>query len=160
MNNANESKYSYLSICRRFSASDIFLLTTIYLEPISMYCRIFILSIFISIAFCSNVQAQKTIVHTADELKAAVKGISPGNTILLADGVWKDIEIVFKGNGTKEAPITLEAQNIGKVSLEGESNFRIAGSYVIVNGLVFKNGHTPTSEVVLQHLVLLDEKNN
>ena len=36
----------------------------------------------------------------------------------------------------------------GKVTLEGQSNLRMAGEYLAVEGLVFKNGYTPTSEVI------------
>ena len=45
-------------------------------------------------------------------------------------------------------PITLKAETKGQVVLTGQSNLRLAGEYLIVEGLVFKNGFTPTSAVI------------
>ncbi len=97
------------------------------------------------IAVCSF---GETLVTNQDEFFAATEDLEPGDTIVLADGVWRDFEIVFDGNGTKDAPITLTAQNKGKVVISGKSNLRIAGEHLIVSGLVFKDGYTPTNTVV------------
>jgi len=56
--------------------------------------------------------------------------------------------LLFEGKGTKEQPITLTVEEKGKTTLEGQSNLRMAGEYLVVSGLVFKNGYTPTSEVI------------
>jgi poly(beta-D-mannuronate) lyase len=77
-----------------------------------------------------------------------VKKLQPGDTLRLANGVWSDFEIVFTGKGTAEKPITLTAEEKGKVIISGRSNLRLAGEHLVVSGLVFKNGHTPTSEVI------------
>ena len=88
------------------------------------------------------------VVHDQVEYGNAVRDAKPGDVIRLANGVWSDFEIVFAGEGTKEAPITLTAEEKGKVIISGQSNLRLAGEYLVVSGLVFKNGHTPTSEVI------------
>ena len=87
------------------------------------------------------VEDQKTYVE-------ALKNLKPGDTIKLANGVWNDFEILFTGRGTADDPITLTAETKGKVILSGQSNLRLAGEHLIVSGLVFKDGFTPTSEVV------------
>ncbi|MEP3730278.1 MAG: polysaccharide lyase 6 family protein, partial [Lentilitoribacter sp.] len=87
------------------------------------------------------VKDQKNYVATEKLLKA-------GDTIVLANGVWKDFEIKFSGQGTKEKPITLRPQEVGKVILSGQSNLRIGGKHMLVTGLVFKNGYSPTGEVI------------
>ena len=74
--------------------------------------------------------------------------LNPGDTIVLANGVWNDFEILFEAQGSADQPITLRAQDSGKVVLSGRSNLRLAGEYLIVSGLVFKNGYTPTAEVI------------
>ncbi|MDO6540147.1 polysaccharide lyase 6 family protein [Alteromonas stellipolaris] len=84
---------------------------------------------------------KKQFFKQAESLKA-------GDTIVLADGVWEDFEILFKGVGTPEKPITLKAQTNGGVVLSGLSNLRLAGEYLVVEGLVFKDGYSPTGEVV------------
>ena len=88
------------------------------------------------------------LVSDQEEFNAAVKALQPGDTVHLADGEWRDFEIVFTGNGTPEQPITLTAQTKGKVFITGESNLRLAGEHLVVSGLVFKDGHTPTREVI------------
>jgi len=79
---------------------------------------------------------------------AAVKKAAPGDRILLADGEWRDFQIVFTGQGTEAKPITLAAQTPGKVILSGQSNLRIGGAHLVVSGLVFRNGWSPTRELI------------
>ena len=66
----------------------------------------------------------------------------------MANGVWENVELLFEGKGTAEAPITLTVEEKGKVTLEGQSYLQIAGEYLHVEGLIFKNGYTPTNEVI------------
>lgn len=88
------------------------------------------------------------LVKNVKEFNTAVKNAQPGDTIRLANGVWKDAELLFEGEGTEQKPIVLMAQEPGKVTLEGLSNLRLAGKYLVVSGLVFKNGYSPTSELI------------
>ena len=88
------------------------------------------------------------LVHSQQDFQDAVKTLEPGDSIVLADGVWKDFEIVFTGVGTAEKPISLTAQTKGKVIISGQSNLRLAGEHLLVSGLVFANGYTPTDAVI------------
>ena len=88
------------------------------------------------------------VVQDQDEYREAVKNAGPGDVIRLANGTWNDFEIVFRGEGTEDAPITLTAEEKGKVIISGQSNLRIAGRHLVVSGLVFRDGYTPTSEVI------------
>lgn len=97
---------------------------------------------------CNSSSSNNTLVHNIDEFKEAVRDIKPGAVITLANGVWNNSELVLKGNGTKENPITLTVEDKGKVVLSGQSNLRVSGEYLIIKGLIFKNGYTPTSEVI------------
>jgi poly(beta-D-mannuronate) lyase len=54
----------------------------------------------------------------------------------------------FTGQGTADAPITLTVAEKGKVFLEGQSFLQMSGEYLKVEGLVFRNGFTPVSEVI------------
>ncbi len=78
----------------------------------------------------------------------AVKSAEPGDVITLANGTWEDFEILFTGQGEKDNPIRLTAQTPGKVILTGQSNLRLAGEHLEVSGLVFKDGYSPTQEVI------------
>tara|TARA_R110002049_G_scaffold39374_6_gene121193 strand:- start:10121 stop:12466 length:2346 start_codon:yes stop_codon:yes gene_type:complete len=88
------------------------------------------------------------LVKDVSEFNDAVKNANPGDIITMANGVWNDAELVFEGKGTEENPITLTVEEKGKVTLEGNSNLQLAGEHLIVNGLVFKNGYTPTNAVI------------
>lgn len=89
-------------------------------------------------------------IRVADpvQFKAAVKAAKPGDTIILADGEWRDAQLVFTGTGTAARPITLTAETKGKVLLTGQSNLRLGGRHLVVAGLVFKNGFSPTRELI------------
>ncbi len=106
-------------------------------------------TLLILLFFSCQPQGEKqTLVHTLEEYNQAVNLAKPGSTIVLANGVWKNAELLFEGKGMAEAPITLTVEEKGKVTLEGQSYLQIAGEYLHVDGLVFKNGYTPTNEVI------------
>lgn len=100
------------------------------------------------LGWLTSASGQSTLVGDLQAYQRAVAAARPGDSIVLANGVWKDAELVFKGNGSAEKPITLTVQKKGKVTLEGQSNLSLSGTYLVVEGLVFKNGYTPTSEVI------------
>ena len=87
-------------------------------------------------------------VANAEELKEAIKNAQPGDNIIMANGIWKDVGIVMVNEGTEEKPITLAAEEAGKVFLEGNSYLQLGGKHIIVNGLFFRNGYTPKSAVI------------
>ena len=110
----------------------------------------FLLVIIVSlIAFSfKNIDPNVLLVSNISEFNKAVKNANPGDVITLANGIWKDAELVFEGKGTVENPIKLTVEEKGKVTLEGASNLQLAGEHLIVEGLVFKNGYTPTNAVI------------
>ena len=111
-----------------------------------------ILTLFITSspnAEASILKPKKDIkVKNLAELRSAIKSSSAGDNIILANGTWKDAEIKFYGKGTKENPIVLKAETPGKVFIEGVSNLKLAGSYLEVRDLYFKNGYTPSNSVI------------
>lgn len=92
--------------------------------------------------------SQKGLVRDLESLHTAIQHAAPGDKIIMANGVWKDVEIVFEGQGKKGKLIYLQAEKPGKVFIEGSSNLKIAGEYLEVSGLVFRKGFTPGREVV------------
>ena len=111
--------------------------------------RVFLLvpAIWLSVS-CSESSVDGLIVKDVEEFNKAVVEARPGTVIKLANGIWKDAELLFEGTGIDSLPIVLTAETKGKVFLEGSSNLRIAGSNLVVSGLVFRNGYTTTSEVI------------
>ena len=89
-----------------------------------------------------------TLVRTQDEYQRAARAAGPGDTIVLADGIWRDFQIVLDAEGLPGEPVTLTAETPGGVVLSGESNLRMAGRQLVVSNLVFRDGWSPTGEVV------------
>ena len=103
--------------------------------------------VLVGLASCA-LPAAETLVNSEEEYREALKTVEPGDTIVLANGVWRDFEVLFTGQGKADKPITLTAETKGKVILSGQSNLRLAGEYLVVSGLVFKDGHSPTNTVI------------
>ncbi len=90
----------------------------------------------------------ETLVNNQDEYREAVREAQPGDTIILANRIWRDFEILFTGRGSADKPIILTAETKGEVIISGLSNLRLAGEHLVVSGLVFRDGHTPTNTVI------------
>ena len=115
----------------------------------SSFFSLVIIAIFALTFSCKENESNGLLlVKDVAEFNDAVKNANPGDVITLANGVWKDAELVFEGNGTEENPITLTVEDKGQVTLEGNSNLQLSGEYLHVEGLVFKNGFTPTNAVI------------
>ena len=97
---------------------------------------------------CISGFAKTYKASTMVEFNSSVKNLQAGDSIVLAKGVWKDAQLVFFGEGTKDKPITLSVEERGKTTLEGLSNLKMYGNYLVVDGLVFINGYTPDGQVI------------
>ncbi|BDD00983.1 polysaccharide lyase 6 family protein [Persicobacter psychrovividus] len=98
------------------------------------FCLAFLLS-------ACNFSGKDGLVTTADGLQKAISTAQAGDTIRMAAGVWNDTQIAFKGQGTQANPIVLMAEEKGKTILSGNSSLALAGEYLQVHGLVFKDGY-------------------
>ncbi|MCL4125293.1 UNVERIFIED_CONTAM: hypothetical protein GTU68_063055 [Idotea baltica] len=107
----------------------------------------YIILISLTIA-CNSTTTNSILVSNKEALKVAIKNAKPGDNIVLKDGVWKDVEIKFIGEGTAENPISLKAETVGNVFIEGLSSLEISGNYLNVSGLYFRNGHSPKKNVI------------
>lgn len=102
----------------------------------------------LAFAFC-GAKASTFNVENISEFNNIVKSVQPGDSIILADKVWENVELKLKANGTKDNPIVLTVKTPGKCTFEETSNLRISGEYLIVDGLIFINGHAPESKPVI-----------
>lgn len=112
-------------------------------KTIILFCIVFFLYGIVNLS-----AANESIANNPKELESLIRNAQPGDEIVLANGVWKDIQIHFYGKGTEDKPITLRAETPGQVSIEGQSSLKIGGEYLIVDGLYFKNGYTPNNTVI------------
>lgn len=102
----------------------------------------------ICLAFAVSLYAGNFRVENAEQFNRTVPKLQPGDSIVLADGIWKDTRLNFKAKGTDSRYIYLLAETPGKVFLEGKSNLRFSGEYLYISGLVFRNGSTPGRTVI------------
>ncbi|MFD1016795.1 chondroitinase-B domain-containing protein [Winogradskyella rapida] len=109
-----------------------------------------IFSLFLLTFACeeSAVVVEKTTIADAQTLKEAIEKAQPGDELILKNGVYKDIQIKFKAQGEEGKPITLKAETPGEVFIEGASNLQLGGDYLVVEGLHFRNGYTPSRQVI------------
>jgi len=85
------------------------------------------------------------------ELKTKLKGkLKAGDVVYLEDGTYKDFQVVFTGNGRSDEPITLKAKNPGKVVLTGDLSIKIGGTFLIVDGLVLKDGKAASGNDIIE----------
>jgi poly(beta-D-mannuronate) lyase len=78
----------------------------------------------------------------------ALKTAKPGDTIIIADGIYQDVEISFVAKGDAIKPIVIRAQTPGRVLLSGTSVLRLAGTGIEVSGLHFTAGYAPKGAAI------------
>lgn len=87
-------------------------------------------------------------VENINQFEQTVKVVKAGDSIILANGIWKDVHFKLRGKGEKDKYIYLAAETPGKVFIEGQSRLQFSGEYLHVSGLVFRKGFTPKSVVI------------
>ncbi|MDO6489568.1 polysaccharide lyase 6 family protein [Colwellia sp. 6_MG-2023] len=112
-------------------------------SPIHFYPFILFFAL-LSYSQISNAELVKNI----KEFDKAVANVKPGGEVILANGTWSDVELIFKAKGLPNKQVELKAQTPGKVIITGRSNLAFSGEYITISGLVFKDGYTPTGEVL------------
>jgi poly(beta-D-mannuronate) lyase len=106
----------------------------------------------------SPASAAEHRVSSAEEIGRLAATLRPGDVLVMADGPWKDQEVVFRGKGTPEAPITLRAETPGRVILSGRSSLAIDGEHLVVGGLSLAGVTSPGDALKLsgRHCRLTD----
>lgn len=113
-----------------------------------MIKRLSIIILTVLIFNACALEEKSDLISNIDEFNEAVSRAEPGTVITLANGTWTDVELRIDATGTEELPIIVQAESPGKVVISGQSNLAFSGEYITVKDLVFKNGFTPTSEVI------------
>ena len=102
----------------------------------------------LGLATVAPVAPDNTLVHTVDEFREAVRHAQPGDTITMANGTWRDADLVFDADGAEGDSITVRAETPGEVILTGRSRLRIGGQYLKVEGLWFHRGALDRGHVI------------
>ena len=112
------------------------------------YQRALVSALWLCIMLPGLVSATDYRVSTPAEISATLARVRPGDTLTMTNGNWKNALIVFQANGTKSAPILLRSETYGGVILTGSSNLKIGGRNLIVDGLLFRDGSSPSGDVI------------
>lgn len=102
--------------------------------------------VLLAMLFCSSsmMLAATIRVNNAAQLQTANQDAKPGDIIVMENGIWIDIQLLFTCKGTAAKPITFKAANSGKVIIGGNSSLQIGGDWLIIDGLVFTDGYRQT----------------
>jgi hypothetical protein len=79
-------------------------------------------------------------VSSLSALQTAINNAAPGDIIILANGVYTaSTDITINKQGTAAAPITIQAQSIGGVEINGTAGINITSpaKYIIIKGFKF-----------------------
>lgn len=110
---------------------------------------IFLLASVFLFVSCGETSNTNTItVKDINELNSAISNADPGDEIVMTNGEWNDVNIKFVAYGNEESPITLRAETAGEVKITGSSDLKLGGEHLIVNGLHFTNGASPSQAVI------------
>ncbi|WP_282041808.1 chondroitinase-B domain-containing protein [Winogradskyella flava] len=104
--------------------------------------------LLVTLISCKEVSQSELFISNTEDLEQVMSNAKPGDEIVLKNGVYRDVQIKFRGKGTKDNPIVLKAETPGEVLIEGESYLKFGGEYLVVEGLHFKNGFSPSNAVV------------
>jgi poly(beta-D-mannuronate) lyase len=115
-----------------------------------LFLKIIFIFVFSSIVLLNSAEATNYLVSSASQISSVMTSQAhAGDTLTMTSGTWTNQQIIFQGNGTSAQPILLQSQGgYGSVILTGTSTLRIAGNYLIVDGLKFQNGYSSSGAVI------------
>jgi Ca2+-binding RTX toxin-like protein len=89
---------------------------------------------------------KKTLITDASQIQNAIASANPGDTLVLKDGTYSDLQVFINNPG-----VTFRAETAGGVILTGESDIYIQSDYVTVSG--FKIDNIKTGDIPIVHMV-------
>ena len=82
-------------------------------------------------------------VRSGEELKAMWPTVKPGDTVMMAAGEWRDLDLELAFAGTEDDPVSLVGAASGGTILSGATRLRLTGRHGVVRGLVFRGARAP-----------------
>ena len=97
---------------------------------------------FLFLIVCSVSSIAKNIyVCTPGEVYQQINALLPGDSMILNDGDYKDLQLVVTVFGSKLKPITIAAKNPGQVFFIGDAKVALRGLYIVLSGISFERGN-------------------
>lgn len=111
-------------------------------------CCLLLSTVLLLFSCGENADSKSIFVKNITELNEAIGKAALGDEIVMANGDWNNVEIRFVGYGTEKRPITLKAETAGEVLVKGKSDLKLGGEHLVVNGLYFTDGSSPSESVI------------
>lgn len=83
------------------------------------------------------------------ELPDFRRELAPGEVVVIGDGTYADLSLVISGQGNEDNPIVVKAATPGKAILTGASSITLSGSYLVLEGICFKDLDTSMKSSIL-----------
>lgn len=102
--------------------------------------RTWLLSLCFSLIITGQISAATINVSSLSALQTAINNASPGDIIILANGVYAaSTAITISRQGTAAQPITIEAQTIAGAEITGTAGINLASpaAYIVIQGFKF-----------------------
>lgn len=84
------------------------------------------------------------------QLPKVLPALVPGAELVIADGIWSDVNMTIRANGTWSQPILVRPESPGGVHFIGKTRIDVVGSNIIVADLTIRDGTYPTTTSVLE----------
>lgn len=102
----------------------------------------------LNLFLCLLIASTSFAIDDIPSLSRALKTAKPGDTLVLANGTYRDVEISLTGKGLPGKPIVVKAESPGGVIISGKSVLRLAGTAIEVSGFYFTNGYAPKGAII------------
>ncbi len=104
--------------------------------------------LFLVLCTCIHLQGKVTKPVAPEKVAQAVAKARPGDTITIADGQYRDVNLEIRATGTEGKPVVVQAQTQGRVIFSGGSTLRLAGEWVTVSGLMYRECRPQSGSVI------------
>ncbi|QZT37156.1 hypothetical protein K5X82_18275 [Halosquirtibacter xylanolyticus] len=109
------------------------------------YVGMVIILVFV-LPFIGMAQGRTIEVDSNSEIIKQSSQLSPGDVLIVKDGIYKDLKWILNVNGTAKNPIVVRAENGGEVKISGDAKVEIRGSHIVFDGFILNNGARISSE--------------
>lgn len=103
------------------------------------------IAVLLLVCISLQVAAKNIYVSSNKEIYQHINRLLPGDSMILKNGDYKDLQLIVNVSGANLKPITLAAQNPGKVFFTGDAKIELRGSYIVLNGIAFERGNRDVS---------------
>ena len=107
-------------------------------------CFAFLVTASLSVPVFVSAQSDAT----PEVISKALPTAAPGDVLVIANGNYRDQVLKWRGKGSQDQPITVRAETPGGVIISGRSSLLIEGEHLVVEGLLFSDGHAAKKNVI------------